>query len=207
MASYIQTFLDKFSSDTKYFLSNSFLWTIRLDGPTIDVINSTLQKLGNEFTAYTEPDEFTDKVNGNLLLAQEVAIPGESIQVSPHSVDNYGSFLPGYSIDKRTDYLSNSVAINLLETKTDIVDGYLKPWHVAVGVDGLLNFNLRRTASGATSTIIATQYDNQLNQRKRYTFRGVFPTNIEGYTLQYLDRPDFLARSTTFGFTNYIQEK
>lgn len=207
MASFTHAFLDKFSRDTNYFLSNPFLWTLRVDGPSKDTINTTVKKLGNEFTAYTHPDEFTDKENGALLLAQEVALPGESFQVSPHSVENFGSFMPGYSIDKRTDYLSNSVAINLLETKTDIVDGYIKPWHVSIGIDGLLNFKLRKTASGSTSSIIATQYDNQLQQRKRYTFRGVFPTNVEGYTLQYQDRPDFLARSITFGFTNYIQEK
>jgi len=52
------------------------------------------------------------------------------------------------------------------------------------------------------STITVKQYTRDGSIRKVYAFKGVFPTNTEGYTLTYGDQ-DFLVKTVTFGYTNY----
>ena len=40
--------------------------------------------------------------------------------------------------------------------------------------------------------------------RKGYRFTDVFPTNVEGYQLNY-EGDDFKQKTVTFAFKNYIQ--
>ena len=67
---------------------------------------------------------------------------------------------------------------------------------VAVGIDGLMLRNLLCPA------VELVQYNNVGARRKGYRFLDVFPTNVEGYSLNY-DNTDYIEKSITFGFKNY----
>ena len=67
---------------------------------------------------------------------------------------------------------------------------------IAIGIDGLINRGL------LCPNVVLRQYNNRGEIRKGYIFRDVFPTNIEGYTIDY-DNESFMEKSVTFAFRNY----
>jgi len=67
---------------------------------------------------------------------------------------------------------------------------------IAVCIDGLLNRCL------LCPNVVLRQYNHKGEIRKGYNFTDVFPTNVEGYTIDY-DNESFLEKSVTFAFKNY----
>jgi hypothetical protein len=191
-------FLDKFSTDRNFSIPFPFLWTVTIDDNNLpSYISSAISKI-NQRWSVSNISNWTDKLADNVFVAQELQIPSESIEVTSLSQENRGGFMPGFGITQRTDFISRNVTINFLETEKDIETELFRPWIIALGVDGLLNQNLK-------STITAKQYTRDGKVRKTYKFTGVFPTNSEGYSLTYGDQ-DFLVKTVTFGYTNYTAE-
>lgn len=191
-------FLDKFSTDRNFSIPFPFLWTVTIDDNNLpSYISSAINKI-NQRWSVSNISNWTDKLADNVFVAQELQIPSESIEVTSLSQENRGGFMPGFGITQRTDFISRNVTINFLETEKDIETELFRPWIIALGVDGLLNQNLK-------STITAKQYTRDGKVRKTYKFTGVFPTNSEGYSLTYGDQ-DFLVKTVTFGYTNYTAE-
>ncbi len=140
-------------------------------------------------------------LDGNLgnkpaFLAQEVTIPNESSTFAEFGQENRGGFLPGYGLMQRESFLTRTVSINFLETVgTDIEHNYLRPWMIAIGRDGLVNGIYR-------GSITVNQQSNDGGQHKGYQFSHVFPTNCEGFTVNYGSQ-DFLAKTVTFSCRDY----
>ena len=196
MAGESNTFLNAFSENPNFFVSHPFLWKVSLDaGNVMGAINSALQKANETWTATVESADFTR--NGTLLVARQMTIPQESSEFSPIGVDNRGGFLPGYGLTQRTDFLSRSFSLNVLETGADIEHQFFRPWLIALGIDGLTNFKLK-------CDITVNQYNSDGTKRKGYVFEQAFPTAVEGYTLSYNDG-DFMEKSVTFACKNYRQ--
>ena len=152
-------FLQAFSSDSKYFLSQPFLWKVSIDGDLSGAINSALQKGNENWSANVQPSLLTK--NGAILVARSVNTPQESSVFAPQSVQNRGGFLPGYSLIERNDFLTRSFSINFIETEQDIEHGFMRPWMIALGIDGLINFGLK-------TNIVVKQYNNKGSMRKGY---------------------------------------
>ena len=129
------------------------------------------------------------------MVAQEVTIPTESIEVTSLGQENRGGFMPGYGVTQRTEFISRNVVINFIETESDIETELFRPWIIALGVEGLRTSRLK-------CNINVKQYTRDGIVRKHYTFIDAFPTNSEGYALTYGDN-EFLIKSVTFGYTNY----
>ena len=194
MAEEAKTFLDAFSNDPNFFVSHPFLWKVSLDaGSVTGAINSALSKAGEKWDASVFPDRLTN--DGALLVARSVTLPQESSEFTPIGVDNRGGFLPGYGLVQRTDFLSRSFSLNVLETGSDLEHFFFRPWLIALGIDGLTNFNLK-------CDITVQQFNNDGTQRKKYVFEKAFPTAVEGYTLNYNDG-EFIEKSITFACNNY----
>ena len=82
-----------------------------------------------------------------------------------------------------------------LLSRTDIEHNYLRPWMIAIGRDGLVNGIYR-------GSITVTQQSNNGGPHKGYQFSHVFPTNCEGFTVNYGSQ-DFLAKTVTFACRDY----
>jgi len=195
----VTDFLDAFSTDDKYFLSQPFLWKVWIGDsrPALeelkDAVDTACNKAGEDWRALTLPMDY--ERDGSILVAREVSIPNEATSFSEFGQENRGGFLPGYGITQRESFLSRQLSINFIETKVDIEHTFFRPWLIAIGIDGLINPKLK-------CTIVVTQYDNQMKKRKGFIFEDAFPTVCEPYTINYADA-DFTVKSVTFAFKNY----
>jgi hypothetical protein len=194
----INDFLAGFSGESKFCLSLPFFWSVVLDGPTRGNINNVLESAGESWRANNDPANMAK--NGNLLVAQEVTLPSESSTFLQQSMGtSTGGFLPTYAMDTRSDFLSRSFNINFIETKNDIEHDYFRPWMIALGIQGLI-----AKGQPLKATVTVQQYTNDGKLRKGYKFDKVFPTNIEGYTLNY-ENSEFTVKTVTFACYNYSQ--
>ena len=198
MGPQINDFLQAFSGDSKFCLSIPVLWTVSIDGVTESSINSVLSNAGESWRAKTNPNSMTR--SGNILPAQEVVIPNESSSFQAmNSGSNMGGFLPGYALDTRSDFLSRNVSINFLETARDLEHEFFRPWMISLGIKGLIEQGV-----SLKSTITVKQYNNKGQFRKGFQFDKAFPTNVEGFTMNY-ESTDFPIKSVTFACQNYRQ--
>jgi hypothetical protein len=194
MASPVHQFLNSTSNHKAFKLPLPFLWKVEISNVDTGAINTAISKVNDKWRAEGSFDKYIK--DGNILVAQEVSIPNESYTVSPIGVDNRGGFLPGYGVNERTDFLSRGLTINFLETGIDIEHTLIRPWTIAIGVDGLLNQALRQ------AIITVRQYDQTGDIRKGYKFTDVFPTNVEGATYNYED-DQYKVKTATFACHNY----
>lgn len=194
----INDFLQAFSGDAKFCLSIPVLWTVSIDGVSDSAINTVLADASENWRAKLTPNDMTK--NGNILPAQQVVIPTENSNFTPMVAGNsLGGFLPGYAMDSRSDFLSRSFSVNFLETARDLEHEFFRPWAIAVGIKGLIEQGVNLKA-----TITVKQYNNAGQFRKGFQFYKAFPTNVEGFTLNY-DNTDFPIKSVTFACENYRQ--
>jgi len=191
----VSDFLDAFSTNDKYFLSQPFLWKVHIASSNTlkTAVDTACIKAGEEWRALTLPEDY--EKNGSILVAQEVSIPGEQTSFGEYGQENRGGFLPGYGVTQRESFLTRQLSINFLETKKDIEHTFFRPWMIAISIDGLINPLLK-------TTIMVTQYDNKMKKRKGFIFEDAFPTVVEPYTLNYAEAP-FTVKSVTFGCRNY----
>lgn len=195
----IDDFLQAFSGDARYCLSLPVLWTVSIDGVEMSSINTVLDSAGEEWKAKIHPNSMTK--SGTILPAQAVGIPNEAANFSatPIGDGSNGGFLPGYALNGRQDFLSRSFSVNFLETKQDLEHEYFRPWMIAVGIKGLIEYGPNLKAN-----IVVKQYTNKGQLRKGYIFKKAFPTGVEGMTLDY-NNTDYPIKSVTFACQNYQQ--
>jgi len=196
MAGESKSFIDAFSTDPKFFVSHPFLWKVEIEtGGLVVAVNSACIKANERWRVKMNPESMTKE--GALLVARQISLPQESSEFTPIGVENRGGFLPGYGLVQRTDFLSRSFSLNILETGTDLEHNFFRPWLIALGIDGLTN-------SGLKKNITVRQYNNDGTFKQGYLFEGAFPTAAEGYSLNYNDG-EFLEKSITFACKNYKQ--
>jgi hypothetical protein len=198
MANPVPTFLNAFANDPKYAIPLPFLWTVTISDDNLGGnIQQALGKINHSWAPVQSTSFWSDTSNNNILVAQDIVIPGESIEtVIMGPASNRGAIMPGYGASQRTDFLSRNLSINFLETDIDIETYLFRPWVVAIGVDGLIGGRLK------AQTINLTQYDRKMRIRKKYVFYNAFPTNCEPVTLNYAN-DDLIVKSITFGYTKY----
>jgi len=207
----ILSFLDAYGGDStrggwgreseEFFLSLPFLWKIQFHySPNflLSNINNAISKAyasdHYDWRAITEPDKFTK--SGNILAARTVDIPAENAQFHLAGAGNLGGFLPGYALNKRADFLSKNLIVNFFETQDDLEHNFFRPWMIAIGIDGLINRNL-------LCSVTVKQYNNRMGLRKGYHFEDVFPTTVEGLSLDYEGDSQFIEKSITLAFKHY----
>lgn len=189
-------FLLAFSSDPRFCLSIPVLWSVNIDGVSTGAINEVLSDAQESWRANMTPNSMT--VNSNILPAQEVTIPTESSTFQAMNVGTgSGGYLPGYGLDTRSNFLDRSFTVNFLETSQDLEHNFFRPWMIAVGINGLVGSSLK-------ANMEVKQYNNAGQFRKGYKFKKVFPTAVEGFTLNY-DNTEFIIKSVTFACENYQQ--
>ena len=199
MAGELYDFLTNYSvgGPPKYYLSLPTLWKIEFENASIvsGQVDQACTKAGEKWRVKNTPDQFV--ANGNTMVAREVTIPSETTEfLEAGGGINKGGFLPAFGVEKRQGFLTRTLSVNILDTDDSLEHTFFRPWMIAVGIDGLINRGL------LCPTVVLRQYNNKGQIRKGYTFTDVFPTNIEGYTINY-DNDTFLETSVTFAFKNY----
>ena len=212
-------FLDGYSRERQYFLSLPTLWKVSFqysntgavpagfpgqpgsasDGPTglPSAIQRALKDADEGWRVKNEPLDFTK--NGNVLVAREVTIPQENTQfIAPGADINKGNYLPAFGADRRMNFLERNLAVNFFDTEEDLEHSFFRPWMIAVATHGLIERDLLCPA------VEFWQYNNRSQIRKGYRFIDVFPTNVEGYTVNY-DNSEFIPKFIKFAFKNDIQ--
>ena len=199
MAGEAYDFLSRFSvqGPSRFYLSLPTLWKIEFSSANTvrGSVDAALEKAGERWRVRNTPEEFV--ANGNTMVAREVTIPGETTEfLEPGADINLGGFLPAFGVQRREGFLRRTLAVNILETEDDLEHNFFRPWMIAVGIDGLINRKL------LCPNVILRQYNHRGEIRKGYNFTDVFPTNVEGYTVDY-DNERFLEKSVTLAFKNY----
>jgi len=192
-------FLSKYSASgpPKFYLSLPSLWKIEFSNASsvVGQVDQALTKARERWRVKNTPEEFVS--NGNMMVAREVTVPGETTEFLEAGADiNKGGFLPAFGVEKRQGFLNRNLTVNVFDTNEDLEHNFFRPWMIAIGIDGLINRGL------LCPNVVLRQYNNKGEIRKGYIFTDVFPTNIEGYTIDY-DNESFLEKSITFAFRNY----
>jgi hypothetical protein len=194
----INEFYSAFSGNRRFFLHLPVLWTVSIDGVNESAINTVLSEAGESWRANSSPKDYTK--SNNILVAQEVVLPNESSSFSTlESGSNMGGYLPGYGLSTRSNFLERGIYVNFLETEIDIDHNFFRPWAISVGIKGLVE-----TGASLKGSMEVKQYTNGGRFIKGFRFKKIFPTAVEGFTLNY-ESTDFKIKSVTFGCENYEQ--
>jgi len=196
MANHVQNFLDRFSKDDALLLPLPVFWTVDISGVSGSDIASAVGNAKEKWGLVKEIDDYIGE--GNILVAQEITIPSETLTVFPVNFENSGGFLPGYALNNRADFSSRLFTINFLETHEDIEHFVFRPWIIAVGIEGLVLTKLK-------ATITIKQYGNDGNFRKGYRFHKCVPVNTEGGAALNYTNTDFIVKTVSFLCENYEQ--
>jgi len=194
----INDFLNAFSREAKFCLSLPVFWSVSIDGVSTGSINSVLESAQEKWRATTSPEEMTR--NGNILVAQNVSLPGEGYSSSVSQIGaDYGGFLPPNIMQARDNFGSRDVAVSFLETNVDLEHTFFRPWSIAVGINGFIE-----SGPPLKATMVVKQYDNKGNLRKGFKFTKVTPAKMESLSLDYNDTTHKI-KSVTFRCQNYEQ--
>lgn len=194
----INDFLNAFSREAKFCLSLPVFWSVSIDGVSAESINSVLQSAQEKWRATTNPEEMTR--NGNIIVAQNVSLPGEGYTGSIASFgQGTGGYLPANIMDSRDNFGNRDFAVSFLETNVDLEHTFFRPWSIAVGIHGLIE-----SGPPLKATMIVKQYDNKGNLRKGFKFTKVTPSKMEPLSLDYGDT-NYKTKSVTFRCQNYEQ--
>jgi hypothetical protein len=194
----INDFLNAFSREAKFCLSLPVFWSVSIDGVSIGSINSVLESAQEKWRATTSPEEMTR--NGNILVAQNVTLPGEGYSSSSSQIGaDYGGFLPPNIMQARDNFGSRDVAVSFLETNVDLEHTFFRPWSIAVGINGFIE-----SGPPLKATMVVKQYDNKGKLRKGFKFTKVTPAKMESLSLDY-DNTTYTTKSVTFRCQNYEQ--
>lgn len=198
----INKWLSKFgdNGNRKLRLPMPVLWSVEIDPGSVETeVKDVLQKIKYRQEINAKLEDYVDSQENfsNILVAQEITLPSESLVATNMGPTNRGAFMPGQGIVERTDFLSRSVTVNFLETHTDAVDEIFRPWIIALTVDGLINAKLK------APTMKVVEYGKDGIKRKQYEFKEVYPTNCEGYNINY-DSTEFIIKTVTFAYKEYL---
>jgi hypothetical protein len=198
----IDKFLSTVTTDEKFFLNMPIFWTVSITGVSVGEINGTLILAGETWKANVDIMDMTENSAGNILVAQSVTLPNEQPQFDTMvaaGVDGMGGFLPTYGLKARAGFLERQLSVNFLETQMDVAHNFFRPWLIAIGINGLIE-----DGGSLKGDMEVRQYSNGGKFIKGFKFNKVFPTAVEGYTLNYNDT-DVKIHSVTFGCLNYQQ--
>ena len=144
-------------------------------------------------TVYRKGDAGT-----SLWKAQEVTIPPEATMFDNFGVENRGGWLPGFGVIQRESFLSRNIVINFFDVSQKGEDpewDLFRPWAIEVADNGLVDQSVQN------GEITCTLYNNEGEIRREIQASHAFPTQCEGFTVNYGSQP-FTVKSITFACRN-----
>ena len=164
-------------------------------------------------------DRVSDSEIG-FMLAQTVAFPSESFNVSTVGIgDQGGGLQPAQLGGARSS--DNNLSITFLETNRDVFSFFLQPWVVAASYAGLIEddtepdikcnidiIQYTRTAERYADKVSESNKGNndtvEYGIRKMHTFYDAVPVSVEGGAISYgaMSESD-ITRGAAFNFSHY----
>ena len=181
------------------------LWGVQIsgrNGSSMTEVGNRIQQIVDDYQpqAYQVEsgliDKFTSSDEG-YLLAQNIAMPTESVSIDTVGLDSIGGLINGYYAGKRSTYGSgNQISITFLETNIDVIDYFIKPWIVAISHKGLIedSVDIKCHITVTQYTRSDEYYDNKFQSsqtslrdpnityrvRKIFNFLDCAPYNTQG---------------------------
>jgi hypothetical protein len=219
--------------DWRYDIPLKFLWAVYIYPKT-----SRLNELGENIKSVIDKYEtinsnqwpvntrgLTDVMDRfgtfGILLAQNIALPSDSFDISNTMIEGAGGRLGGQYSGNRQGYgSSNKVDITFLETNIDIFDYFIKPWIIANSYKGLIEDGTGKNELKCDLQLIqfsrdAYSYRNvigagaskgpfELSVRKVIEFYDATPFQINGDQLSYGDLGmNDVTKTVSFSFNKY----
>ena len=164
-------------------------------------------------------DRVSDSEIG-FMLAQTVALPNESFNVSTVGIGDHGGGLqPAQLGGARSS--NNNLSITFLETNRDVFSFFLQPWIVAASYAGLIEDDtepdIKCNIDIIQYTRTAERYADKANEsnkgnndtveygiRKMHTFYDAVPVTVDGDRISYgkITMSD-ITRGAAFNFSHY----
>lgn len=148
-----------------------------------------------------------------LFVSQSIKMPNNSFELQYTSNGDMGGLRAGYVGSQRNVY--SEINVEFLETNTDIIDFFFRPWIVAASHKGLIEDNDELTDIKCDAYVSYYGRVNRDNMRsavalpswqlrKTFKFEGIVPTNVEGETLRMdsFNTNDFI-KSVSFTYKDY----
>jgi hypothetical protein len=214
-----------------------FLWTINIS-PRAGSFNKLASNINDVLDTYertdirrdwpVRPDVFDSQIDkrGGLgfLFANSVALPSDQFIIGAQEIKLNSGFIPGYYAGGRQAYAnSNKLDITFLETNTDVLDYFIRPWIVANSHVGLIergpghprdlkcNISLNLYTRDKQSYIdrdigIVRPFATRFMQlRKTFMFYNAIPFVIQGGQLNYDNSisMDNISKTVAFTFSRY----
>lgn len=215
-----------------------FLWSINFTTRTGESVTSLGKKISKVIDTYERGSSSKWPVRTNLidnqsdrtnrfgyLFARSIGFPTESFAVTTEPIENSGGYIQGFVSADRSGYGSqNKLDITFLETNTDVIDYFIKPWIIACSHKGLIEDGNQEsdlkchiqvmlfTRDKSTYKEGATIYNpsvygdksRSLQPRKLLQFYNAVPFNVAGDSISYneLSEGD-VSKTVSFAFSHY----
>ena len=209
-----------------------FLWVVDFSTRTGNSTTGLGNNISTVLNKYENRSDFW-KVNLNqlkdqsdpsgsfgLLVAQTIAFPNESFNISTKSTGDMGGFIPAYIGGERNPYgTQNRVDITFLETNVDIIDNFIKPWIIACSHRGLIEDDNQEEDIKCNITVnlytrdkryymnpveSLQKLESKFEPRKRIQFYNAVPYSVEPDSISYgeLTENDW-KKTVAFAFSHY----
>ena len=211
-----------------------FLWTVDFSTRTGKSTTDLGNNISSVINKYERRDKskdwkvFSDILNDQsdpstsfgLLVAQTIAFPNESFNISTKSTGDMGGFIPAYIGGERNPYgTQNRVDITFLETNVDIIDYFIKPWIIACSHRGLIEDDNQEEDIKCNITVnlytrdkryymnpvdSSKKLESKFEPRKQIQFYNAVPYSVEPDSISYgeLTESD-LKKTVAFAFSHY----
>ena len=228
----------KLHRDWQNDLPLKFLWTVDFatrDGKDTATLGSRINNVISQYERRNGQDWFIEESllkdqsdsssEFGYLLAQNIAFPNESFNISTENIEGAGGYLMGYVSGDRAQYgSSNKIDVTFLETNTDIIDYFIKPWIIANSFkglieDGITNEDLKCHITVTLYTRDKASYSSKNNSiakttknlpeqkfepRKKIIFYNAIPFNVAADAISYNDLSFAeLTKTVSFAFSHY----
>lgn len=210
-----------------------FLWTIHFFPRNVDInqqssMSGIGQNIANIIRRYEGSNKWPIDVNifeqqsdtaglYGYMFAHSVAFSNDAFDISSPTNNNIGGLLPGSVGGNRTPYgSSNGLNITFIETNTDVIDSFIRPWIIATSHKGLIEDNkedikcnilvnyFTRDKYQLNGGILTQDSVVNFQRRKSFVFEDVTPNQVRGDSVSYggLDYNE-LQKTVTFGYSKY----
>jgi hypothetical protein len=198
----------------EYDIPHKFVWALDMYGvekSNIDTIlnqyerrKSTNWPVKDVISIETVRDQL-----GFVGLAQSVAFPNEGFEIDTMPIENSGGLIAGLAGSKRYAYgSSNKLDVSFLETNTDIIDYFIKPWIIAASHKGLIEDG--NSSTNIKATIEAYLYARSIGRnfvptlRKHITFHNCVPFVATPDEISYGEMGiNDITKTVSFAFQRY----
>jgi len=158
-----------------------------------EFLNTGAQQLPWPFAWEVQIHRTPGTFNAPLWAAQEVTIPNESTTLTDMAPENRGHWMPYPGVIQRESFLGRTLAVNFFDYGgTEDPGEMAREWMKDIAKHGM------RDATMWESSITCKMMKKQGQiPRRTYNARGVFPTNVEGFTASYQGNT-FIVKTVTF---------